>query len=609
MKILGSIYAGSKEAEKKEIAKQNFKKVTEQCPDDVEAWIELAQILEINDIQGALTAYGIATKILKEKVQEEIPPEILNNVASLHYRLGNFDECARYYSAALQSSNNDIVHDKIYFSAIGVTISYNLGRLYEAKYEFELAEKSYRNILSKYPQYIDCFLRLGCMCRDRGQIHEASEWFKEALRINQAHPDVWTLIGNLQLAKEQLGPAQKQFERILKVNEADTYSQVALGNIWLHTLYQYCKDKEKEKRHEQRALQCYKEVLRLDAKNIWAANGVGAVLAHKGLLNEARDIFAQVREATADFSDVWLNIAHILVEQRQYIRAIQMYENCAKKFFKHSNSDILLYLARALYKAGRLAECKQMLLRARHVVPEDTIFIYNLALVQRKLSKQILQENTKSSLRVVQGAVNDLEIAMRSFNWFIEFSEADKARFEFKCDFKNEVKSCMDLLNQAVYHLTRAKRRDEEERELKRKQELQIQELKERQLKEQREKEQIIEQAKQALIEKRTEFVKKMQNRTNNPQVEEKSEKSKSSKKVINHQFHLMLVKFNLFEILNDRGPKRKWPNLWLTEASQKRMWASQMPHNRTSRAKQRRTPRQSRPRLNAAKHYPKMTR
>lgn len=48
------------------------------------------------------------------------------------------------------------------------------------------------------------------------------------------------------------------------------------------------------------------------------------MLAHKGYINEARDIFAQVREATADFSDVWMNIAHIYVEQKQYINAIQM---------------------------------------------------------------------------------------------------------------------------------------------------------------------------------------------------------------------------------------------------------------------------------------------
>lgn len=48
------------------------------------------------------------------------------------------------------------------------------------------------------------------------------------------------------------------------------------------------------------------------------------MLAHKGYINEARDIFAQVREATAEFPDVWLNIAHIYVEQKQFVSAIQM---------------------------------------------------------------------------------------------------------------------------------------------------------------------------------------------------------------------------------------------------------------------------------------------
>jgi RNA polymerase-associated protein CTR9 len=49
-----------------------------------------------------------------------------------------------------------------------------------------------------------------------------------------------------------------------------------------------------EKRHQDRALSMYKAVLRNDPRNIWAANGIGCVLAHKGHVVEARDIFAQV---------------------------------------------------------------------------------------------------------------------------------------------------------------------------------------------------------------------------------------------------------------------------------------------------------------------------
>ena len=72
-------------------------------------------------------------------------------------------------------------------------------------------------ICLEHPNYVDCYLRLGCMARDRGQIYEASDWFKEALQINTEHPDAWSLIGNLHLAKMEWGPGQKKFERILNV--------------------------------------------------------------------------------------------------------------------------------------------------------------------------------------------------------------------------------------------------------------------------------------------------------------------------------------------------------------------------------------------------------
>lgn len=51
MKILSSLYAESKDDAKQELAKDYLQKVVEQFPDDVEAWIELAQILEGFDVQ------------------------------------------------------------------------------------------------------------------------------------------------------------------------------------------------------------------------------------------------------------------------------------------------------------------------------------------------------------------------------------------------------------------------------------------------------------------------------------------------------------------------------------------------------------------------------
>uniref|UniRef100_A0A8C0AWF5 RNA polymerase-associated protein CTR9 homolog n=1 Tax=Buteo japonicus TaxID=224669 RepID=A0A8C0AWF5_9AVES len=483
MKILGSLYAASEDQEKRDIAKGHLKKVTEQYPDDVEAWIELAQILEQTDIQGALSAYGTATRILQEKVQADVPPEILNNVGALHFRLGNLGEAKKYFLASLDRAKAEAEHDEHYYNAISVTTSYNLARLYEAMCEFHEAEKLYKNILREHPNYVDCYLRLGAMARDKGNFYEASDWFKEALQINQDHPDAWSLIGNLHLAKQEWGPGQKKFERILKQpsTQNDTYSMLALGNVWLQTLHQPTRDREKEKRHQDRALAIYKQVLRNDPKNLYAANGIGAVLAHKGYFREARDVFAQVREATADISDVWLNLAHIYVEQKQYISAVQMYENCLRKFYKHQNTEVLLYLARALFKCGKLQECKQTLLKARHVAPSDTVLMFNVALVLQRLATSVLKDE-KSNLKEVLNAVKELELAHRYFSYLSKVG--DKMRFDLALA-ATEARQCSDLLSQAQYHVARARKQDEEERELRAKQEQEKELLRQKLLKEQ----------------------------------------------------------------------------------------------------------------------------
>lgn len=67
--------------------------------------------------------------------------------------------------------------------------------------------------------------------------------------------------------------------------------------------------------------------------NFYAHQFLGCVLAQRGdCIPETRDIFAQVREATADFQDVWLNIAHIYVEQKQYVAAVTMVCNAKWRF-------------------------------------------------------------------------------------------------------------------------------------------------------------------------------------------------------------------------------------------------------------------------------------
>ncbi|CAH8484612.1 unnamed protein product [Schistosoma haematobium] len=449
LKILGSLYAQSNKPDKRTQSKQLFKQVTESQPEDVEAWIEYAQLLD-NDINGALDAYSKALTIL-ENIQLEIAPEILNNIGALHFIKGEYDKSSEFftrsYDRILEEQRNEenecggdssgLTNDD-YYHGLSITVRYNQARLHEAQGRSDLAEEIYKSILLRHPSYIECYLRLGCIARDRGQIRDASIWFKEALDVDQDNPDAWTLIGLLHLNKNEVEQAQKKFDRIIRqpAYRADAFARICLGNIWLTTLHHPIKDKDKRKRHQ--------------------------------------------------------------------------YENCIKKFSRQNNTELLQYLARAHFKAGQLKECKTMLLKARHVKPWDPVLTFNLAFVQKRLAVTVLQDETSSFSSVCE-AIADLNMARCTFNHLSKLNEvlnqamaADEARI---CqDLLSQAKYHLDRAKSREEQERVVRKRQEEEREAQRKRQLELQQQaeqmrldRERRLEEERGR--FLEKAKQIIIE------------------------------------------------------------------------------------------------------------
>ena len=139
--------------------------------------------------------------------------------------------------------------------------------------------------------------------------------------------------------------------------------------------------------------------------------------------------------------------------------AIQMYKNAMKTFHLESDPECLTYLARALFKSGNLIECKNCLIKARHVAPSDTVVLYNLALVMQQLAERKLTD-TKSNLKAVVGAVRDLELSQKYFEWLS--TNGDRMKFDLN-GAKKEAQSCRDILAQAPSFVARAKKIDDEE--------------------------------------------------------------------------------------------------------------------------------------------------
>ncbi|GMT18827.1 hypothetical protein PFISCL1PPCAC_10124, partial [Pristionchus fissidentatus] len=472
LKILGSLYAHVEEDTKKGAdnrvkARVHLQKYIDLVPDDIEVLIDLAQLTEHTDSQKSMQFYEKVCELLTSD-EMDVPPEIMNNMGSIALAQGDYRKARDLYQKAMdrlaQENGEEI-------EAFRVTIMYNQARAAELLCLFDTAESLYKDVLRKDAHYIDSFLRLGCIARDRGQIYESSVWFKECMSVNQNSSDAWTLIGMLHMNKQEWQPAQKKFEHILKVQggKDDTYSMIALGNIWLETLFNANRNKDKDKAHQDRAMQWFMKALKMQPKNMWAANGLGCVLAVKKLTQEAREIFSQVREATADFLDVWTNIAHIYMEQGQYVSAVQMYLNAMKKFGKENDSQMLLYLARAYHRTGKLIECREALEKATLVDAENLIIKFNHALTLQRLATQTMKDE-KATYLVVEGAISDLKSAQRIFDYIMSLrDEARSSGISFTFT-ETQSKACGDLLRQAQGYLERARKQDEDERALKAKQ-------------------------------------------------------------------------------------------------------------------------------------------
>ncbi|CAI5445475.1 unnamed protein product [Caenorhabditis angaria] len=490
LKILGSLYAHVQISdptllnEARQKGRDILQKYLKIVPGDIEVLIDLAQLLEHCEPKKSLEMYEMAIELLETMENIGPQPEMLNNVGALHMQMGDYQKAKQCFEQARNRLTEMIEtqeRDEAERPQL-LTIRYNLARCLEYLCESLEAEQMYKEILHECPNYTDCYMRLGCLTRDRGQIYESSVWFKNALQYDQASADAWTLIGNLHMSKNEWQPAQKKFEHILTKagpKTSDAYSLIALGNVWLEQLMNPGRKKEDEKKYMDRALQMYQKALKIQPKNMLAANGIGCVLAFKKAFMDARDVFSQVREATSEYFDVWINIAHVYMEKEQYMAAVQMYFSAMKKFKHENDPNILHYLAKAYYKAGMLTESKEQLEKALLEANDNVQIKFNYAVVLKRSAKNIFKSVTKITSEMVKNAMDNLKCSERIFVFISKNEDLSLpgAKLLSRTICREEAQNCRDLLAQAKVKLETALMNDEDDRKLKEKQEKEKEEL------------------------------------------------------------------------------------------------------------------------------------
>merc|ERR1719458_596852 len=131
-----------------------------------------------------------------------------------------------------------------------------------------------------------------------------------------------------------------------------------------------------------------------------------------------------------------------------------------------------------MQKNGKLKEAKMTLLKARRVSPQDTVILYNIALILQKLASQLLRDE-KSTLSEVLQAVHELGLSHKYFQYLAV--EGDRMKYDL-ARAAIEARQCQDLLSQAQYHVARARKIDEEERNMRKKQQEEREKFRQKQL-------------------------------------------------------------------------------------------------------------------------------
>ncbi|KAF7147473.1 hypothetical protein RHSIM_Rhsim03G0228800 [Rhododendron simsii] len=497
LKALGHIYIQLGQTEK---AHEFVKKATKIDPRDPQAFLDLGELLISTDAGAALEAFKTARGLL-EKGREEVPVELLNNIGVLQFERGDFKLAEQTYREALgdgiwctliedksppypidasasiyQYKDTQIFHRleedgftmEVPWNKISVL--FNLARLFEQLNKAESASILYRLILFKYPDYIDAYLRLAAIAKARNNVHISLELIADALKVDDKCPSALLMLGDLELKNDDWVKAKDTFKAAKDASDGkDSYATLCLGN------WNYFAAVRSEKRapkleatHLEKAKELYTKVLSEHKANLYAANGAGVVLAEKGQFDVSKDLFTQVQQAASgsifdEMPDVRINVAHMHFAHGDFPLAVKMYQNCLRKFYYNTDSQVLLYLARTHYEAEQWQDCKKTLLRAIHLAPSNYTLKFDAGVAMQKFSASTLQKQ-KRTVDEVRSTVAELKNAVRVFS---QLSSASNLQFhgfdEKKID--THVNYCKHLLEAAKVHCEAAERDEQQNRQ------------------------------------------------------------------------------------------------------------------------------------------------
>jgi RNA polymerase-associated protein CTR9 len=407
-----------------------------EAPDKSMQCLKEVEQIEIDAIPADLRPEGIEDEAeLRRLLREQIPPPLLNNIGCFYFQGDKFADARDMFQAALKScARIGQLDSEADDDAFVTTISYNLGRTYEAEGQLDEAENIYEALLARHGGYADALARLAFIAYQRST---DSKQLRELFDRDPANLDVRALYGwFLNRTKKRTPQFAEDAEQrhnkhtLVDYDKHDTYVFTSMGNICLSIAREMRRDEDRDRRRKtyERAVEFFERALGFDGRNAYAAQGIAIALAEdRRDLSTAVQILTSVRETMRD-GTVHLNLGHAFTELKQFTRAIEHYEAALAPGSRDrvSEATVLSALGRAWYLKGRtdksLPALKESLSYSQRVLaasaPErPPHLVFNVAFVQMHVAQLLCEQPAaQRTLAEVEAASAGLAEAIDAFH-------------------------------------------------------------------------------------------------------------------------------------------------------------------------------------------------
>ncbi|XP_014613877.1 PREDICTED: UDP-N-acetylglucosamine--peptide N-acetylglucosaminyltransferase 110 kDa subunit isoform X2 [Polistes canadensis] len=341
--------------------------------------------------------------------QETNNTGVLLLLSSIHFQCRRLEKSAHYSSLAIKQ--NPLLAEA--YS--------NLGNVFKERGQLPEALENYRHAVRLKPDFIDGYINLAAALVAAGDMEQAVQAYITALQYN---PDLYCVrsdLGNLLKALARLDEAKACYLKAIETRPdfAVAWSNLgcvfnAQGEIWLaihHFEKAVALDPNfldayinlgnvlKEARIFDRAVAAYLRALNLSPNNAVVHGNLACVYYEQGLIDLAIDTYRRAIELQPNFPDAYCNLANALKEKGQVVEAEECYNTALRLCPTHADS--LNNLANIKREQGYIEEATRLYLKALEVFPEFAAAHSNLASVlqqQGKLNEALM--HYKEAIRI-----------------------------------------------------------------------------------------------------------------------------------------------------------------------------------------------------------------